>query len=100
MNKTCGELIVIKEKRQLENIIIYSATVLWTLIENCKRAKKKCSGAVPCARCVTLKIPDTCTYSERKQCAKGQKRGPYKKKGKGQLVVIRDKKHGETENLY
>ncbi|KAI0075455.1 hypothetical protein K474DRAFT_1664198 [Panus rudis PR-1116 ss-1] len=54
---------------------------------NCQKACKKCDDARPCLRCVKYGIAEECHDSQRKERAKGIKRGPYKKRdGKSNTV--------------
>ncbi|KAI7880328.1 hypothetical protein K492DRAFT_207628 [Lichtheimia hyalospora FSU 10163] len=50
---------------------------------NCQKACKKCDDGRPCQRCIRYNLQDTCVNSMRKERRKGVKRGPYKKRGKG-----------------
>ncbi|CAO3692912.1 unnamed protein product [Umbelopsis ramanniana] len=50
---------------------------------NCQKACKKCDEARPCPRCVKYGIATTCVNSTRKERKKGVKRGPYKRRQKG-----------------
>jgi len=51
---------------------------------NCQKACKKCDEARPCPRCVKYGITETCVNSTRKERKKGVKRGPYKRRQKGE----------------
>ncbi|KAI9276312.1 hypothetical protein BY458DRAFT_433794 [Sporodiniella umbellata] len=50
---------------------------------NCQKACKKCDIGRPCQRCIKYGITDTCIDSVRKERKRGIKRGPYKKRNKG-----------------
>ncbi|OAD75420.1 Zn(2)-C6 fungal-specific transcription factor [Phycomyces blakesleeanus NRRL 1555(-)] len=50
---------------------------------NCQKACKKCDDSRPCPRCVKYGVADTCVNSVRKERKKGIKRGPYKRRLKG-----------------
>ncbi|KAF8905214.1 hypothetical protein CPB84DRAFT_1771915, partial [Gymnopilus junonius] len=51
---------------------------------NCANACKRCDESRPCERCVKYGIADTCIDGQRKERKKGIKRGPYKRKVKGE----------------
>jgi hypothetical protein len=50
---------------------------------NCAAACKRCDENRPCDRCQKYSISDTCVDGQRKERKKGVKRGPYKRKNKG-----------------
>ncbi|KAI7870047.1 hypothetical protein BDF14DRAFT_1778819 [Spinellus fusiger] len=50
---------------------------------NCQKACKKCDDSRPCPRCVKYGVAETCVNSVRKERKKGIKRGPYKRRLKG-----------------
>ncbi|KAJ7903677.1 hypothetical protein B0H14DRAFT_2665927 [Mycena olivaceomarginata] len=52
-----------------------------TACTKCQKSCKKCDQARPCLRCVKYGFgPEECVDSQRKERAKGKKRGPYKKR--------------------
>ncbi|KAF4618917.1 hypothetical protein D9613_009821 [Agrocybe pediades] len=51
---------------------------------NCAGACKRCDESRPCERCIKYGISDTCQDGQRKERKKGVKRGPYKRKPKGE----------------
>ncbi|KDR79930.1 hypothetical protein GALMADRAFT_242061 [Galerina marginata CBS 339.88] len=51
---------------------------------NCAGACKRCDETRPCERCVKYGIADSCVDGQRKERKKGIKRGPYKRKAKGE----------------
>ncbi|KAG2174809.1 hypothetical protein INT43_005871, partial [Umbelopsis isabellina] len=51
---------------------------------NCQKACKKCDDGRPCQRCIKFGLTDTCVNSVRKERKKGVKRGPYKRRQKGE----------------
>ncbi|KAH8553929.1 hypothetical protein BGW37DRAFT_482797 [Umbelopsis sp. PMI_123] len=51
---------------------------------NCQKACKKCDDGRPCQRCIKFGLTDTCVNSVRKERKKGVKRGPYKRRVKGE----------------
>ncbi|ORX50867.1 hypothetical protein DM01DRAFT_1384610 [Hesseltinella vesiculosa] len=60
---------------------------------NCQKACKKCGEERPCPRCVRYGLEDSCYNTERKERKKNIKRGPYKKRPKGEGVPGRFKKY-------
>ncbi|KAJ7903660.1 hypothetical protein B0H14DRAFT_2245832, partial [Mycena olivaceomarginata] len=52
-----------------------------TACTKCQKSCKKCDQGRPCLRCVKYGFrPEECVDSQRKERAKGTKRGPYKKR--------------------
>ncbi|KAI0090294.1 hypothetical protein BDY19DRAFT_1036626 [Irpex rosettiformis] len=50
---------------------------------NCAAACKRCDDSRPCERCQKYGIAESCLNGQRKERKKGIKRGPYKRKAKG-----------------
>ncbi|KAF8957692.1 hypothetical protein BDZ97DRAFT_1844781 [Flammula alnicola] len=51
---------------------------------NCAGVCKRCDENRPCERCIKYGVADTCIDGQRKERKKGTKRGPYKRKSKGE----------------
>ncbi|KAK7033041.1 Zn(2)-C6 fungal-type domain-containing protein [Favolaschia claudopus] len=64
----------------------------------CQKSCKKCDQARPCLRCVKYGYgPEECVDSQRKARKKGTKRGPYKKRRKGDSIERSDDRPQEIE---